>query len=117
MDNTFSFYKCTANVEIRSILQAIPTFQIPPPIPHHPPIKVRNLQCAPRLHDEIRHPCRRPVVEVVQRIRVAHLMEQNVDVLRVEIAHEILLSDPLAPVTARAAGKPIGQPERDVVVP
>jgi hypothetical protein len=47
---------------------------------------------------------------------MAHLVQQDVDVVVVERSHEVLLADALAPVTARAAAEPGGQPQRHVVV-
>jgi hypothetical protein len=41
---------------------------------------------------------------------MSKLMQVNVDILRVDILHEILLANTLAPVAARAASETIREP-------
>jgi hypothetical protein len=46
----------------------------------------------------------------IQGKRMSKLMQINVDILRVDILHEILLAHALTPVTARAALETIREP-------
>lgn len=92
-------------------LQVVPALEVPPPVPGHPGIELGDLHRATRVHDEVGDARGSPVVEVVERKGVAHLVQVDVDVLRVDVGHEVLLGDALAPVAAGAAAEAGGEPE------
>lgn len=93
---------------------------MPPPVTRHPRIKVSDFGSRPSHHDERGLARGLPVVEVVQAVRVAHLVQEDVDVLRVEVVEHVVDGQLLAPVAAEAAHLPVhalAEPQRDVVPP
>lgn len=91
---------------------------MPPPVTRHPRIKVSDFGSRPSHHDEGGLARGLPVVEVVQAVRVAHLVQEDVDVLRVEVVEHVVDGQLLAPVAAEAAHLPVhalAEPQRDVV--
>lgn len=99
-----------------------------PPVADHPDIKLGNLCRTACQHDEVRLASGSPVVEIlyavsadthpretrnrltIQGKRMSDLMQVDMDILRVDILHEILLAHALAPVAARAALETIREP-------
>lgn len=91
---------------------------MPPPVTRHPSIEIGDLGGRAGHHDERVLARGLPVVEVVQAVGVAHLVQEDVDVLRVEVVEHVVDGQLLAPVAAEAAHLPVhalAQPQRDVV--
>lgn len=105
---------------VASFLQAVPALDMPPPVTRHPGVKVSDLGRRASHHDERVLARGLPVVKVVQAVRVAHLVQEDVDVLRVEVLEHVVDWELLAPVAAEPAHLPVhalAQPQRDVVPP
>src|SRR4051794_13210954 len=95
---------------------AVAVLQMPPPVTQHPGVELGDLRGRAGLHEEAADAGRGPVVEVVETETMADLVQQDVDVVGVERADEVLAADPLPPVTAGAAVHPRGEPQRHVVM-
>lgn len=93
------------------LLQVVPALEVPPPIPRHPGIELGDLHGAPRQHDEVGNALWGPVIEVIKRESMADFVEVDVDVLRIDVLHEVLLRDTLAPVAACTAAEAGSEPE------
>jgi hypothetical protein len=92
-------------------LKVVSALQIPPPISGHPGIELGNLHCASSKHDEVGDTRGSPVIKVIKSEGVANLVEIDVDVLFVDILHEVFLTDALAPVPSSTAFHARCQPE------
>src|SRR5690242_17681396 len=60
------------------------------PIPQHPSIKLSNLHCRASHHDKVRLALRNPVIEIQKPKTVANLMQQDMDVVRVEVVKDVI---------------------------
>lgn len=87
-----------------------------PPITIHPSIKISNFHRRTSKHDEVGNASRSPVVKVVEAKGVTHLVQENVDTARVDIVHEVLTTNLLAPAVTIPALKAISKPQRVVKV-
>lgn len=78
-------------------LPAADLLQSAVPIPQHPRIKLRDLHSAARHHNEASLALGDPVVEVEQAKAVPHFVEQDVDVVGVEVAEDVVWAEFLTP--------------------
>lgn len=103
-------------------LQSVSALDVPPPVTRHLGIVVSDLHRRSGHHDERRLPGGGPVVEVIQATCVAHLVQEDVDVLGVEVLEHVVDGELLAKVAAKVAAEAahlavhaLGEPERHVV--
>jgi hypothetical protein len=110
-------------------LEIVSALQMTPPVTQHPDIKLGNLCRTACQHDEVRLAGGSPVIEILDAVSaqthlrktrnrltiqakgMSKLMQVDMDILRVNILHKILLAHALAPVAACAALETICEPQ------
>jgi len=90
---------------------AVTTLEVSPKISEHPFVEFGDNSGGTGFHDEALVGEGVPVVEVVQGVRVAHLVEQDMDVVLIEQLDEVLATNPLPPIATRAPAEARGEPK------